>query len=306
MRLMKKVSIMLNLYLPKIFLLDKVLSMIAIQKTDYGIELIIVDKKIENDSKSFLKEFEKKQIRNIKIKTIKVNENISFASSMNAGIKKCKNEVVVVLQQDCIPTSENWLQNLISPFEDNNVVATVSRVQFPEELWNKLSSFAKAIMIREKGIITPLLDEKACAYRMSAMRKVNFFNDKDFQTAGEDFDLYIKLKECGKIDYPDAEVVHYHPTDFKSRMKKINQYSNGFGTLVRIYGRRIPRWYFGFLKAIPIFGIIPFLFSYKITKEPKLYPIYIILTPAMHYFYITGFWKGFISGRQNVDVFLKN
>lgn len=299
---MDEVSIVLNLYQPKKEILEKILKAFENQNTSSKIELIVVDKKTDEETRSFIKSFFKKS-KKIKLIIIKVNENLSFASSMNAGIKKAKNNRIVVIQQDCIPTNEFWLDNLITPFKDKAVVATVSKVRFPDELWNQLNIFAKAIMIREKGVITPLLDEKACAYRKDILNKIGSFNDKDFKTAGEDFDIYLKLKNCGIIAYPDAEVIHYHPTNFKSRLSKVEQYANGFGTLVKMHKKRMPHWYIGLFKATPVLGIIPFILGYPIKKAPLLYPIYILLTPVLHYLYAGGFWKGYITGKQSVDVF---
>ncbi len=299
---MDGVSIVLNLYQPKKEILEKILKAFENQNVKLKIELIIVDKKTDEETKDFIKNFFKKS-KKIKLVIIKVNEGLSFASSMNAGIKKAKNNKIAIIQQDCIPTNEFWLDNLIGPFKDKEVVATVSRVRFPDELWNQLNIFAKAIMIREKGVITPLLDEKACAYRKDILNKIGSFNDKDFKTAGEDFDIYLELKNRGIIAYPDAEVIHYHPTDFKNRLSKLEQYANGFGTLVRMHKKRMPHWHIGLFKATPVLGIIPFILSYPINKSPLLYPVYILLTPVLHYLYAKGFWKGYIARTQSIDVF---
>lgn len=302
---MDGVSIVLNLYQPKKEILKRILDSFAIQKTRAKIEVVIVDKKTDREVIRLIKDFSEKS-RRIRVVIIKVNENLSFASSMNEGIKKARNNLAVVIQQDCIPVSEFWLDNLVAPFKDKRIVATVSRVRFPDELWSQLNILAKAIMIREKGVNTPLLDEKACAYRKDILNKTGLFNDKDFKTAGEDFDMYIKLKKCGIIGYPDAEIIHYHPINFKSRLSKIEQYANGTGTLVRIHGKDMPRWYIGMSKAIPLLGIAPFILSFPIRRSLWLYPVYVLITPILHYLYIKGFWKGYLSGRQSIDVFNKN
>ena len=224
---------------------------------------------------------------------------------MNEGLKLVDSEIVIVLQQDCIPENNLWLNNLTAPFEDKNVVATISKVRFPNVLWKRLNFFAKTIMLREQGTITPLLDEKACAYRIKALKKIGFFNEKDFHTAGEDFDMYIKLKKLGKLEYPNATIIHYHPTDFRSRLAKIEQYANGFGTLVKIHRTRMPHWYVGFLKATPLIGIVAFLLSYPLKKGFNFYLSYLILMPLMHFLYFKGFWKGYLAGKQSIDVFKK-
>ncbi len=302
MKKISKVSIILNLYMPHKELLDNILTRILEQKTSVKIEIVFIDKKTDQETHNLISKFQKEN-NSIDTSILKVAENLSFASSMNAGIKKAKNNIIVILQQDCIPISQTWLQNLISPFEDSNVVATVSKVKFPDALWEDLSPIAQSIMLSEKGTICPLLDEKACAYRKEVLEKVGFFNDRDFHTAGEDFDMYIKLSSQGKIEYPDATIIHNHPTNLSSRLKKVGQYANGFGTLIRKHGKKMPRWYSGLIKATPLIGMFFFLVSYPFKKGILLYPLYIMMTPLIHYIYVKGFWKGYISRSQSIDIF---
>ena len=84
-----------------------------------------------------------------KIEIIKVEEGLGLAASLNYGIKKSKYKVIVSLHQDCLPSDDNWLSNLVRPLEKGPIVASVSDV-FDVENQKKY---------------TPLLDEKGCAYK---------------------------------------------------------------------------------------------------------------------------------------------
>src|SRR3989344_2720858 len=301
---MKGISIVFNLYQPDKKVLEKILESFQNQKIDSLIELVVVDKKTDDAENEMIKQFVK-NAKKIKTEIIKVDSELSFASSMNIGLKHAKYDKVVVIQQDCIPSSDEWLKNLINPLKNRNVVATTSKVIYPDELWDSMSIFTKSIMLNEKGTITPELDEKACGYNKEVFQKIGFFNEKEFKTAGEDYDTYIKLKKFGIIAYPDASVYHYHPIDFKNRMKKIKQYSNGFGALFRKIGTSLPRWYSGVIKSIPFLGIIGFILAFPYRKGMSLFPIYLLLTPLLHFNYIQGFWSGFLKGKQDIDVFVK-
>ena len=59
------------------------------------------------------------------------------AVSMNKGIKKAKGEIVITLAQDCLPHGKDWLEKLISPLEDKNIVVSVSDLNLPEDFWRK-------------------------------------------------------------------------------------------------------------------------------------------------------------------------
>ncbi|MBM3233182.1 glycosyltransferase family 2 protein [Candidatus Pacearchaeota archaeon] len=266
----------------------------------YGVSIVLPlfkpDQKVLNKVIDSLK----KQQYKGKVEIIQINENAGFSHQMNLGIKKSKYPIVVMLPQDCVPSTKNWLSNLIEPFKDKEVVASVSKVQLPEELWQPMSIFAKALILKERGTITSLLDGKGGAYRKSVMEKIGLFDEKTFKTAGEDFDTYIKLKKIGKIAYPDAKVLHLHPTAFVKRIRKDYQYANGYGALVRIYWNDMPHWYIGLFKAIPVMGIIAFGLTYPFRKGISLLVPFLFTIPFSHIFYIYGFWKGFLMKRQTV------
>lgn len=242
----------------------------------------------------------KKQKFSGKFEIMPIDKGWGMAKQMNYGITNSRYDVIVTLPQDCIPEDEYWLEKLVAPFKDDSIVASASKVHFPLELWNSFDIFTRAMTLNEKGTITPLLDEKGDAYRKSTLNEVGLFNEVNFRTAGEDFDMYMKMKNKGKIAYPDATVHHIHPTTFKQRLRKTYQYANGFGALLRMYGVRIPRGYVGLLKAIPLAGIFFQLLSYPWRKGFILFFPYIATSVIGHPYFLKGFWKGFISGKQTV------
>ncbi len=241
----------------------------------------------------------KKQRFNGKIEIIKVDNGLGLAASINYGIKKAKNDIIVTLHQDCIPEDKNWLQKLLEPLKKKDFVASVSDVELPFEIWNKFGLFTKALTLKEFGVLTPLLDGKACAFKKNVLKEIGLFNERYFHTAGEDFDLYIKLLKKGKIDYPHCKVFHIHKTNFENRLKKELQYANAFGALVKIHGKNLPSWKKGIIKSIPILGVIP-LFKFPFQKSIKLFFPYVILIPVIHFTYVFGFWRGFIEKKQTI------
>ncbi|MEK6896292.1 MAG: glycosyltransferase family 2 protein [Nanoarchaeota archaeon] len=264
------VSIVLPIYKANKEILQRVLTAVKKQKFSGGVEVLPIDK------------------------------GWGMAKQMNYGINKSKYEIVVTLPQDCIPEGEHWLENLVGPLKDSAIVASASKVHFPVQLWGRFGIFTRAMTLNEKGTITPLLDEKGDAYRKSTLKEVGLFNETHFRTAGEDFDMYMKIKEKGKIAYPNAVVLHVHPTTFKQRLRKTYQYANGFGALLRMYGFRIPRGYVGLLKALPIAGILLQFVSYPWRKGLALLPAYLVTSVISHPYFLHGFWKGFFSGKQTV------
>jgi|SRR3989344_252746 len=263
-------SITIPAYKPDKKILNKLISSIKTQKLDGKLEIILVDRRE------------------------------GFARQMNYGINKSKYDIVIMLPQDCIPKGKNWAKNLIEPFKDKKIIAAVSQIEFPDKLWDSMSLLGKALLIKEKGTITSLLDGKGGAYRKSTMKKIGLFDEKNFRTAGEDFDTYMKIRNLGKIAYPDATIIHMHPTSFKDRLRKNRQYANGYGALVRIYGADMHHWYIGIINALPILGIFSVIASYPFKKGLGLFLPFCLASIINHPYYIYGFWKGFIMKRQTI------
>ncbi len=263
-------SIIIPAYKPDKETLDKVVKSVKSQKIEGKFELIIVDK------------------------------GWGFSKQMNYGIHASKYEFIIMLPQDCIPIGEDWLQNLLEPFKDKDVIATVSKVQFPETLWKDLDIFAKSLTVKEAGTITSLLDGKGSAYRKDALEKIGLFDEVTFRTAGEDFDTYVKLRKLGKISYPNSTILHVHPTNFIKRLRKDYQYANGYGALVKIHRGEMHHWYVGVAKALPLFGLAAFVAIYPLKKWAQYFLPYIVTIIPGHIFYVYGFWKGFINGKQTV------
>jgi len=233
-----------------------------------------------------------------KIDILKINKG-GFGKTFNYGVQEAKTEIVISLHQDCMPSSNTWLRNLIEPLKEKDVVASVSKVELPFEFWNKFDPVGKILSAKEQKIITPSLDQKGCANKKSALLQVGLFDTEHFATAGEDTDMYLKLLKIGKIVYPNAKVIHYHEHTYKNRFKKELQLSNSFGALVRLYGTKISNWYIGLLKAIPIIGWPLFI----LTSKPKkigisLFLLAIPLYLIVNLIYSYGFWKGFLKGEQ--------
>jgi len=244
----------------------------------------------------------KKQKFNDKIEIIKVEKGLGLAESMNYGIKKAKYNIIVTLHQDCVPENEFWLETLVKPLKKKKVVASVSRVYLPYEFWNKFDFIAKVMSAKEQRVITPLLDEKGCAYKKEILMKVGLFNKKEFKTAGEDFDMYIKLKKEGRVVYPNCKVLHYHKHTGKNRFKKEIQLSEGFGVLVRKFKTKMPKYWIGLIKAIPIVGWPVFLINFPYKKWIFGGLFWIFFSIIVNFLYVYGFWKGFIKGEQKTRI----
>lgn len=239
-----------------------------------------------------LKEMLKRQT--VKAEVVE-NWNMPEAKSMNTGIKKAKGEIIVILEQDCVPENETWLEKLIAPLENKNIAATGSYLLLSEERWKKYPLLLRLLIIKELKKEYPDMDIRACAYRKKDLIEVGLINED--VKAGADTDLYMKLKKRGEIVNAEVGVFHLHnQKSFRHALMRLYSYSEGNGKMVRKYKSRIYSFWVRILRALPLFGLILIVYGFPFKKYSHLFPAY-MATAALsnHLVNVVGFWRGFFS-----------
>ncbi len=100
--------------------LQELLEMISIQKCDQPIETVIVDSGSTDATLDIAKAF------NCRIVHIKKSD-FTFGRSLNYGCEAAKGEFLVFISGHCVPVDENWISNLIKPFELKEIAMTYGR-----------------------------------------------------------------------------------------------------------------------------------------------------------------------------------
>ncbi len=180
-------------------------------------EIIVVDNGSEDQTPTGLKHFPG-------IKVITNEANLGFAVACNQGAAAATGDVVVFLNNDTLVTSR-WLDDLVSPFEDETVAATGPRsnmVSGPQIVENidytfgsvpELRKFAKKWQNEHKGQTseTERLVGFCLAVRHSAFEAIDGF-DETFEIGGaEDDDLGLRLiANGGRLLITHGSFVHHH------------------------------------------------------------------------------------------------
>lgn len=138
-------------------------------------------------------------------------EEFSFGRSLNIGCKAANGEVLIIISGHCVPTSNNWINNLCKPLEDGHAEYTYGRqIGGPESYYSECRIFEKYYpqksMIPQVGFY--------CNNANSAILKSSwqqYFFDEDL-TGLEDMELSQRLVEDGgNVAYiAEACVYHYH------------------------------------------------------------------------------------------------
>ena len=139
----------------------------------------------------------------------------------NQAARMCDGEIMILLTQDAIPADEYLIENLLKPFEDEEVCAAYGRQMAdkkdnPIEAYTRIFNYPKESRIKSKedlpklGIKTFFCSNVCAAYRKSEYNALGGF---PLHTIfNEDMIFASHLIEAGKkIAYAaDAKVVHSH------------------------------------------------------------------------------------------------
>jgi len=116
-------------HLPALF--DK----IKVQKTSHDIELSIIDSGSKDETIQIIKNYSK--IFKIIFKQIPQSK-FNHGLTRNEAIEQSSGEYIVLLTQDSLPLNEYWLENLVSPLENDPEVAGVFGRHIPRENCNPI------------------------------------------------------------------------------------------------------------------------------------------------------------------------
>lgn len=293
-----------------------------IDKTN--LEIIVIDDASQDDT--FIK------CANFGINSIKNEINIGLAASLNKGIIMSKNDIIVTLHADTIPLTKTWLDKLVNPLQNLDVAACCSLQSSP--LSNGSDHFLSEILLYGGVKDHNALNNKADSYKKDVLLKIGLFDEKRYQTAGEDEDLALRLRLSGfKVIGTDAKVIHKHFFNVNSNfgcyqkiLKKEYDFGQAGGVLRRkfpfhkfgnyLFPEVLPFFYDGFFRSFIIYSLlIPYvnllslsiliLFSFKnINNMYKKFPKfkYLLLYPLFNIsrwvIYSMGFLIGLIKGQQ--------
>jgi len=246
-----------------------------------------------------VKEMLKKQT----IKPFEIIENWDMPEiiSINTGIKKAKGDFIVILEQDCVPENEFWLERLIAPLKDKSIVATVSDLDLSEEYWSKYPFLTKILTINELKETRSLMDIRACGYRKETLKKINYINE-DPKLISVDVDHRLSLEKLGKIVHPGCKVYHLHPLTNRKKIRLVYNYARGGGIIARLYKFKDKGFWYRIARATPILGMFPIIYVFPWEKFGKYWPWlfpHLLLAPLQHIIYIAGFLKGFLWDWKN-------
>ncbi len=173
----------------------------------------------------------------VKVHKNSVKQNI--AAGRNCGAKFANGKILIFINGDVIiPQLEKFFEYLESKFLDSNYLAMTCKVKiFPEEeiLSDKLFHIGYNSYFRLLNNIGIGMGRGECqVIRKEVFQKVEGYNEK--LAAGEDFDLFRKVRKLGKILYAKDICVYESPRRFRKlgyRGVTLSWVRNGFSVLFK-------------------------------------------------------------------------
>ena len=214
------------------------------------------------------------------------------AVSINLGIKEALGKFVIILAQDCIPENEHYIEKIIKPLGNKEVVAVLSDLLLPEYQWKKRPFFIRMFTIGDLKIRKPEGNLTTCAYRKKDLEKIGYIDEN---VSAIDVDFSVKIRKLGKIVRGNVIVYHMHPHyNYKKMLKTFYSYSRFNGVTTRTYGIHFhPIGFFKrIIRATPILGLGSIYFRYPWKKKFYLVPIHFFTAGMVeHFINITGLSK---------------
>lgn len=192
--------------------LDGVLA----QRHDFDLEVIVIDDGSTDNTAQIVQEYS--DVRLIS------QQNAGPAAARNHGVAQARGDIVVFIDDDCIP-EPTWLPRLLAPFADPDIagakgayltlqtelIARFVQIEY-EEKYDQLSRYR----------YIDFIDTYSAAFRKSIFTSAGGY-DTAFSTASvEDQEFSFRLANMGHklVFVPDARVRHRHVNTLSGYFKK--------------------------------------------------------------------------------------
>lgn len=209
--------------------IGKCLEALLQQTTEGKIEIIVVNDGSTDNTADIVGGYPKVRLLN--------QSNAGPAAARNLGAMEAKGEIVLFTDDDCVPAA-GWLEAMIQPFRDPNVVGLkgVYRTQ-------QTSVVARFVQIEYEDKYRKMrrlpsidfVDTYSAGFRRNRFLELNGYDASFPLACAEDVELSYRMSARGWIMkfVPNAIVYHTHPDKLSSYLKK--KYKFAFWRVLAVY-----------------------------------------------------------------------
>ncbi|WP_414836707.1 glycosyltransferase [Candidatus Nanohalococcus occultus] len=301
--------------------LGEVLDILEAQKYR-PLEIVIVDAGSNDRTIEIAKQFD--------VKLIERDSREGHVEDTRKGFEEAKHDLVCSLHADCVPKNSQWLSKMVRCMA-NNTGAVRCPDLTDQDAWDELTMIQKAMDATARLEETEIEEEctecrffafRAVMFRKKALKEVGGVDSERYYRAGEDADLCHKFaKSDWKVKSAPTYVIHRygsHQDSVKDYLMKTVRECEARGVNRRRYPE-LMKWgvwneatktllYFGLLVPVVQYlsaALVVSKFGYQTydaatndigVKAASLMPVFLISDVLA----ITGFWKGYITGKQSI------
>ena len=177
------------------YLLDLIPAVLSQDYPDF--ELVIVNDCSQDQTEEYLKELAR---NNPKINLVNLTQNLNFFQGkkfpLSMGIKSAKHDLLLLTDADCVPTTDQWIKEMVSAYRNNTEIVVAYGPYFERKgLLNKLIRFDTLYIAMQYLSLSLAKKTYMGVGRNLSYRKSTFMKNKGFTShynipSGDD-DLFI-------------------------------------------------------------------------------------------------------------------
>lgn len=253
-------------------------------QTEKDFEIIVIDNNSNEEQFLALKSYVESE-HDLNINFIRSTDaipnkpNLGFAEGNNVGIRASTGDIIVLLNNDTI-VKENWLEEILKPFSDNNVGVVASKVLFYDGIKNDTIQYVGGRLTFYGMAISEHCGEKdvgkyntvketywamgaSFALRKDVLNKLGECLCSHYFTYFEETDLCWRIRSIGyKIIY-NPESVAFHKGSVSVKRNSMSSTQDRFTTRNKYYT------FFRNLTLPKFLLLAPFIIGCDITRSIK-------------------------------------
>jgi len=213
--------------------IDECLDALLPQAKQHEADVVVVDDGSSDHTAEVVRRYE--NVRLI------AQQNAGPAAARNRGAAESSGDVIVFIDDDCVP-APHWLDAMLGAFDDVQVVGAKGIYRTRQEsLVARFVQFEYVDRYRlmEKAQYIDFVDTYSAAFLRERFLEFDGYDQAFPVACAEDADLSYRMSACGwKMKFvPDAVVTHTHPASLTAYLKK--KYKFAFWRLIAL--RKTPR-----------------------------------------------------------------
>jgi len=188
-----------------------------------------------------------------RIHYLKNEHNLGIQKTLNRGIREAKGKYIARIDADDSWIERNKLKEQVAFLENNpdHVLVGTGAIVVDEsgaELFRYYNSTTDK-EIRKKLLGKNCFLHPSVVYRKTAVEKVGLYNDGEACLHIEDYDLWLRLGEIGKLANLEMYGIAYRKSDMQiSSQNKMTQLK-GYLDLIKKYGDSYPNYWQALIRS---------------------------------------------------------